>query len=50
MFDDCFTVSHNTIHERAKFNGQQQRETESADEFITDLYALAILLKPHAPQ
>ena len=50
MFDDCFKVSHNTIHERAKFNGQQQRETESAYEFNTDLYALAILLKPHVPQ
>ena len=40
-FDDYFTVRRNTIHERAKFNRRRQGETESVDEFITDLYALA---------
>ena len=40
-FDEYFTVRRNTIHERAKFNRRRQGETESVDEFITDLYALA---------
>ena len=40
-FDDNFTVHRNTIYERAKFNRRRQGDTESVDEFITDLYALA---------
>ena len=40
-FDDYFTVRRNTIHERTKFNMRRQGETESVDEFITDLYAIA---------
>ena len=40
-FDDYFTIRRNTIHERAKFNRRRQGDTESVDEFITDLYALA---------
>ena len=40
-FDDYFMVRRNTIHKRMKFNRQCQGETESVDEFITDLYALA---------
>ena len=42
ILKDYFTACQNTIHERAKFNGQQQRETESVDGFVTDLYVLAI--------
>ena len=40
-FDDNFTAQQNTIHEHAKFNMRRQGETESAEEFITDLYAIA---------
>ena len=40
-FNVYFTARRNTIHERAKFNRRRQGETESVDEFITDLYALA---------
>ena len=40
-FNVYFTACRNTIHERAKFNRRWQGETESVDEFITDLYALA---------
>ena len=40
-FDDYFTVHQYTIHERAKFYMRRQGETESVDEFITDLYAIA---------
>ena len=40
-FDNYFIVCRNTIHKCAKFNRQQQGETESVDEFITDLYTLA---------
>ena len=36
--DNFFTVCQ---IERAKFNMQRQGETESVDEFITDLYAIA---------
>ena len=40
-FDDYFTARRNTIHEHAKFNMRRQGNTESVDEFITDLYAIA---------
>ena len=40
-FDDYFTARRNTIHEYAKFNMRRQGETESVDEFFTNLYAIA---------
>ena len=36
----CFKVWRNLIFERAKFNRRNQREGESAEEYITELYAL----------
>ena len=38
---DCyFKVRKNLIFERAKFNRREQGEGESAEEYITELYAL----------
>ena len=37
-FDEYFKVRRNIIYERAKFNTRDQREGESADEYITVLY------------
>ena len=39
-FDEYFRVRRNIIYERAKFNTRDQREGESADEYITALYEL----------
>lgn len=38
--DEYFDVRKNIIHERAKFNTRDQREDETADEYITELYEL----------
>ena len=38
--DDYFKVRKNLIFERAKFNRRDHREGESAEEYITELYAL----------
>ena len=40
-FEKHFIVKRNVIFERAKFNSRNQREGESVDSFITDLYGLA---------
>ena len=40
-FDSHFVRRRNTIYERAKFNQRIQQQGESADSFVTDLYALA---------
>ena len=40
-FDSYFVRRRNTIYERAKFNQRVQQQGESADSFVTDLYALA---------
>lgn len=40
-FDSHFVGKRNIIFERAQFNRRQQREGESADDFITALYGLA---------
>ena len=40
-FVNHFIVKRNVIFERAKFNSRIQREGESVDSFITDLYGLA---------
>ena len=39
-FEDHFVVKKNTIFERAKFKLRAQREGESVDNFINDLYCL----------
>ena len=39
-FDEYFKVRRNIIYERAKFNTREQREGETADEYITALYEL----------
>ena len=39
-FDEYFKVRKNIIYERAKFNTRDQREGETADEYITALYEL----------
>lgn len=39
-FDEYFKVRRNVIYERAKFNTREQREGETADEYITALYEL----------
>ena len=39
-FDEYFKVCKNIIYERAKFNTRDQREGETADEYITALYEL----------
>ena len=39
-FDDYFKVRKNIIYERAKFNTRDQKEGETADEYITALYEL----------
>ena len=38
--DSYFKVRRNLVFERAKFNRRDQREGESAEEYITELYAL----------
>ena len=40
-FEGHFIIKRNVIFERAKFNLHVQKEGESADNFITDLYTLA---------
>ena len=40
-FEGYFIQRCNPIFERARFNMQKQRENESVDSFITDLYTLA---------
>ncbi|UYV60281.1 K02A2.6-like [Cordylochernes scorpioides] len=40
-FQDYFIEKRNVIYERAKFNRRSQGETESVEEFITNLYVLA---------
>ena len=40
-FDQYFKVRRNTIFERAKFNRRSQKEGESVEQYITDLYELA---------
>ena len=40
-FENYFIVKRNVIIERAKFNSRNQREGESVDSFITELYGLA---------
>ena len=39
-FDAYFEVRRNTIFERARFNRRSQREGESAEQYITELYEL----------
>ena len=39
-FDAYFKVRRNTIFERARFNRRSQREGESAEQYITELYEL----------
>ena len=39
-FDECFQVRKNVIYERARFNKRDQLEGETAEEYITTLYAL----------
>ena len=39
-FDEFFQVRRNTIYERARFNRRDQREGESAEQYITTLYEL----------
>ena len=40
-FESHFVVKNNVIFERAKFNLRSQKDNESVDSFITDLYCLA---------
>ena len=40
-FDSHFIVKRNVIYERVKFNKRVQREGESEDAFVTDLFCLA---------
>ena len=42
-FDAYFDVRRNTIFERARFNRRCQREGESVEQYITELYNLAEL-------
>ena len=39
-FEAHFVKRRNTIYERARFNRRKQEDSESADEFIKDLYRL----------
>ena len=39
-FDEHFRVRRNTIYERARFNKRDQRESESAEEYVAALYEL----------
>ena len=39
-FEEFFKVRKNTIYERAKFNRRDQREGESAEQYITALYEI----------
>ena len=39
-FDDFFNVRRNKIYERARFNRRDQRDGESAEQYITALYEL----------
>ena len=47
-FEGHFSIERNVIFERAKLNLRVQKEGESADKFITDLYTL-ILLQIYRP-
>ena len=40
-FESHFVKTRNTIYERARSNRRKQEDSESADEFITDLYRLS---------
>ncbi len=40
-FDEHFIPKHNTIHQRARFHSRVQKETETVEEFVRDLYKLA---------
>ena len=40
-FESYFEKRRNTIYDRARFNSRTQRENESVEEFIADLYRLA---------
>ena len=40
-FESYFEKRRNTIYERPRFNSHTQRENESVEEFIADLYRLA---------
>ena len=40
-FESHFVVKRNVIFERAKFNLRSQKENESVDNFVTDLYCVA---------
>ena len=40
-FESYFIKRRNTIFERARFNRRKQEDSETVDEFITDLYSLA---------
>ena len=40
-FDSYFKVRLNVIFERARFNRRSQQDDESAEKYITELYALA---------
>ena len=40
-FDEYFKVRRNVIFERARFNRRNQEEGETAEKYITELYALA---------
>ena len=41
-FKDYFVKRRNTIYKRTRFNRRQQEDSETVDEFITDLYRLRI--------
>ena len=40
-FEEYFQKCRNTIYERAKFNERKQRDDETVDEYIAELYRLA---------
>jgi len=44
--DEHFRVRRNVIYERARFNRRDQKEGETAEEYVTALYEL-ILLQAH---
>ena len=37
-FDSYFDVRRNTIFERARFNGRAKKESESVEQYITELH------------
>ena len=40
-FDEFFSVRRNVIYERARFNRRSQLQSETAEEYIVELYRLA---------